>query len=147
MVNELTVLTSIHVLAAAFWVGGGFLLNVAMIRAARSGDPTNMLPVMKLSHFAARNLFVPLSLIVLATGIWMTTDYYDWDLLWINLGLAGILFVLASFFYLIPTVGKRIAGAEAGNPPPPGRNWIPIIARTNLTVVSTVVVLMVIKPV
>jgi hypothetical protein len=146
MVNELTVLLSIHVLAAAFWVGGGFVLNVAMFLAAQ-GDKANMLPAMRLTRFFGQTVLPVLALIVLVTGIWMTEDYYDWDLLWIQLGLAGVVIVTAiGMLYLGPRAGKAIAGMEAGRPPPPGRNWTPIVARLNFLLVSTVLVLMVIKP-
>jgi hypothetical protein len=35
---------------------------------------------------------------------------------------------------------------EQGVPPPPGRNWVPVVGRLNLLLVSAVVVVMVIKP-
>ena len=147
MVNELTVLKSIHVLAAAFWVGGGFVLNLAMFLAPRSGDKANVLPAMRLTRFFGLKVLTPLALIVLATGIWMTEDYYSWDLLWIQLGLAGVVVVTAiGLLYLGPRAAKGIAGMEAGQPPPPGRNWVPIVARLNLLLVSAVLVLMVIRP-
>jgi uncharacterized membrane protein len=147
MVTELTVLKSIHVLAAAFWVGGGFMLNVAMLLAARSGDPANMLPAMRLTRFFGQRVVTPLALIVLASGIWMTEDYYSWDQLWIQLGLAGVVIVTAiGILYLGPRAARAIDGMEAGKPPPPGRNWAPIVARLNLLIISTVLVLMVIRP-
>jgi hypothetical protein len=49
-------------------------------------------------------------------------------------------------FYLGPKAAKGIAGLESGAPPPPGRNWVPIVARLNLLILSAVVVLMVIRP-
>lgn len=147
MVNELTVLKSIHVLAAAFWVGGGFTLNVAMLLAARSGDPANVLPAMRLVSFFGKKVMMPLALIVLGSGIWMTEDYFGWDQLWIQLGLAGVFISTAiGIFYLGPRAGRAIAGLEAGKPPPPGRNWVPIVARLNFLIIATVLVLMVIRP-
>lgn len=147
MVNELTVLQSIHVLAAAFWVGGGFVLNLAMYLASRSGDRGNMLSAMRLSRFFGQKVVAALALIVLVTGVWMTEKYYAWDVLWISLGLAGVFIVTAiALFYLSPRAAKGIAGIEAGKAPPPGRNWVPIVARLNLLIVSAVLVLMVIKP-
>jgi hypothetical protein len=147
MANELTVLKSIHVLAAAFWVGGGFVLNLAMFLAARSGDRGNMLAAMRLARFFGQKVVTPLALIVLATGIWMTEDYFSWDQLWIQLGLAGVVIVTAiGMFYLGPRAAKGVEGIEAGQPPPPGRNWVPTVARLNLLIISTVLVLMVIRP-
>ena len=147
MVTELTVLKSIHVLAAAVWVGSGFAINVAMLLAARSGDPQNALAGMRLAKFFGKFVFPTVSLITLVTGIWMTEKFYDWDLLWINLGLAGLVLSTAiGIFYLGPKAAAGIAGMERGDPPPPGRNWVPIVARLNLLIVSAVLVLMVIRP-
>jgi uncharacterized membrane protein len=147
VVDEFTILKSIHVLAAAFWVGGGFLLNVAMYLAARSGDPGNMLSALRLARFFGTKILTALALVVLATGIWMTEKFYSWDELWISLGLAGVVIVTAiGLLYLGPRAAKAVAGLEAGQPPPPGRNWVPIVGRINFLIISTVLVLMVIKP-
>jgi hypothetical protein len=134
-------------LAAAFWVGGGFVLNIAMLLAARSGDKGNMLSAMRLTRFFGQMVLPLLALTVLITGVWMTEDYYSWDLLWIQLGLAGVVITTAvGMLYLGPRAAKGIAGMEAGRPPPPGRNWVPIVARLNFLIIATVLVLMVIKP-
>ena len=147
MLNTLTTLLSIHVLAAVFWVGGGFLLNVAMLLAARSGDPASRLAAMRLAHVVGPWLFLPLSLIVLGTGVWMTEKYYEWDQLWIVLGLIGTVTAISiALLYLSPRAGHAVAGMEQGVPPPPGRNWVPVVGRLNLLLVSAVVVVMVIKP-
>lgn len=147
MVNTLNVLVSIHVLAAVFWVGGGFLLNVAMLLAARSGDPASRLAAMRLAHFVGPRLFLPLALIVLGTGIWLTEKYYDWDLLWIVLGVVGLVTAISiALLYLSPRAARAVAAMEQSVPPPPGRNWVPIVGRLNLLLVSAVVVIMVIKP-
>lgn len=147
MVNGLTILKSIHVLSAAFWVGGGFLLNIAMLLAGRSGEPATMLQTFRFVHVVATRIFIPLALIVLGTGIWMTSEYYDWDILWINLGLGGVLLSLATIvFYLNPRLGRAIEGLEQQRPPPPGRNWVPIVGRLNLLLISSILVIMVIRP-
>lgn len=147
MVNELTVLKSIHVLAAAFWVGGGFALNLGMYLAASSGDRGNMLSALRLSHFFGQKVVAALALVVLVTGAWMTEKYYAWDVLWISLGMAGVFIATAiALFYLSPRAARGAAGIEAGKAPPPGRNWVPIVARLNLLIVSAVLVVMVIKP-
>ena len=147
MVTELTVLKSIHVLAAAVWIGSGFALNIAMLLAARSGNPQNMLAGMRLAQFFGKYVFPAISLITLASGIWLTEKYYDWSELWIGLGLAGLVVSTAiGIFYLGPKAAAGIDAMEHGAPPPPGRNWVPIVARLNLLIVSAVLVLMVIRP-
>jgi Predicted integral membrane protein (DUF2269) len=147
MVDEYTVLKSIHVLAAAFWVGGGFAVNVAMILGSRSGEPQNMLAALRFAYSLGHHVFPWLSLITLGAGIWLTESFYDWGELWIGLGLAGLVIAMAiGIFYLAPKAKAGIAGIESGQPPPPGRNWVPIVARLNLLIVSAVLVLMVIRP-
>jgi len=147
MVDEYTVLKSIHVLAAAFWVGGGFALNLAMFMAPRSGERANMLAAMRFTRFFGVSVLPVLAVIVVATGIWLTEQFYSWDQLWIGLGMLGAVLVTAiGVFYLGPRSARAIAGMEAGQPPPPGRNWAPIVARFNLVLISTVLVLMVIRP-
>jgi uncharacterized membrane protein len=147
MVDEFTILKSIHVLAAAFWVGGGFTLNLAMYLAARSGDPGNALSALRLGHFFGTKVVTVLALVVLASGIWMTEKFYSWDQLWISLGLTGVVVVTAiALLYLGPRAAKGVAGLEAGQPPPPGKNWVPTVARLNFLLVSAVLVVMVIRP-
>jgi uncharacterized membrane protein len=147
VVNTLNVLLSIHILAAVFWVGGGFLLNLAMLLAARSGDPASRLAAMRLAHFVGPRVFLPLAAIVLGSGAWMTEKYFDWEQLWIVLGLIGLVTAISvALLYLTPRAGRAIAAMEQGIPPPPGRNWVPIVGRLNLLLVSAVVVVMVIKP-
>ena len=147
MVDEYTVVKSIHVLAAALWVGGGFAVNIAMILGGRSGEPQSMLAAMRFAKFLGHYVFPLLSLITLAFGIWLTESFYEWDLLWIQLGMVGVIVPTAiGIFYLGPKAKAGIAGMESGTPPPPGRNWVPTVARLNLLIVSAVLVLMVIRP-
>jgi uncharacterized membrane protein len=147
MVDEYTVVKSIHVLAAALWVGTGFAVNVAMTLGARSGEPGTMLVAMRFAKFLGKYAFPVLSLITLVFGIWLTKSFYSWDALWIQLGMAGLAISTAiGIFYLGPKAAAGIAGMESGTPPPPGRNWVPIVARLNLLLVAAVLVLMVIRP-
>lgn len=145
MVNELTILTSIHILAAVFWVGGAFALNVAMALAGPQPDPGPKLAAFRLADFLGVKVFLPLALIVLASGIWLTEEYYAWDLLWIQLGLVGLITAISiGLFYLAPKAGQAArAIEESAGPPPPGtRNWVPIVGRLNLLLVTAIVVIM-----
>lgn len=149
MVNELTILTSVHVLAAAFWVGGAFVLNVALTLAARAPEPTPRLHTLRLADVLVPYAFLPIAVIVFGTGVWMTAEYYDFSELWINLGMIGAITVISlALFYIKPRAARAIAAIESGAaPPPPGtRNWVPIVGRFNLLLLSALVVIMVIKP-
>ncbi len=147
MVTTLTVLKSIHVLAAVFWVGGGFLMNVGMTLAARAQDPPRMLAMMKLADFVGLRVFIPLAAIVLGTGIWMTAKYFDFGDLWISLSMLGVVVVtLNILLYMAPKTHAAVNAIESGAPPPPKPSKVPIVGRFNLLVVSAIVVLMVIQP-
>src|ERR1041384_95501 len=127
MVDEYTVVKSIHVLAAALWVGTGFAVNIAMTLGARSGEPATMLVATRFAQFLGKYVFPWLSLVTLVFGIWLTESFYDWDLLWIQLGMAGLVISTAiGIFYLGPQSAAGIAGLESGAPPPPRRNSGPI---------------------
>jgi len=63
------------------------------------------------------------------------------------LGLIGTVTAISiALLYLSPRAGRAVAAMEQGVPPPPGRNWVPVVGRLNLLLVSAVVVIMVIKP-
>src|SRR4051794_1075361 len=103
MIDEYTIVKSVHVLAASLWVGTGFAVNIAMLLGARSGEPASMLAAMRFAKFLGKFIFPTLSLITLAFGIWLTTSFYSWDLLWIKIGLAGVVISTAvGIFYLGP---------------------------------------------
>jgi uncharacterized membrane protein len=148
MVDEFTILKSIHVLAAALWVGSGFALNVVMALAPRSGNPADMLGALRIAKVFGKYVFPPLSLITLVAGVWLTESFYEWDELWIQLGLIGLVIAIGvGIFYLGPKAAAGVEAIERKQAPPPGkRNWVPIVARLNLLLVMTIVVLMVIKP-
>lgn len=149
MVDELTILKSFHVLAAVFWVGGAFVLNVAMALAAHQAEPTARVMAFKLAGFLTYKIFVPLAAVVLASGIWLTAEYFDFGYLWVTLGLIGLITaVIVGVGYLAPRARDAVAAIESGaGPPPPGtRNWVPIVGRLNLLLLTAVVVIMVIKP-
>ena len=146
MVDTQSILTSFHVLAAVFWVGAGFALNVAMTLAMRAEDPGQRVATLRLVAFFGPWVFTPLALIVLVSGIWLTSKYYDFGDLWISVGFAGLIVAaLVALLYLAPQARAGLAAVAQGSPPRPNR-WVPIVARLNLLLLSAVVVIMVIKP-
>jgi hypothetical protein len=151
MADKLTILTSIHVLAAVLWVGGGATLNIAITMALRSRDPQYQLNVLASAEKIGQRLYIPLSLIVLGAGIWLTISYYDWELFWIQYGLGIVVFTsLLGSLYLGPTSGKvaGLIGEGASQDAVQARarplKWI---ARADLLILFSVIVVMVMKPV
>ncbi len=145
MVTTLTVLKSIHVLSAAFWVGGALALNVAVVLAGRAEGPAARIVTLRLVRVMGKWVFTPLAAIVLATGVWMTAEYYDFSELWISLGIAGwLVAVLVLLLYIVPHAGRMLDALESGEPPRPNR--VVLAARFNLVLLSAILVVMVIRP-
>jgi hypothetical protein len=145
VVDKLTILTSIHVLAAALWVGTAFSLNLQMAFAGRGTDPSARLAAMRFADFLGPRVFAPLTLITIGTGIWLAEDYYAWDL-WVILGLiGGVAAMTIGFGYLGPKGHRMLAAVESGNPPD-GPGAMPIAGMLNLLILIAVVAIMVIKP-
>lgn len=145
MVTTLTVLKSIHVLSAAFWVGGALTLNVAVVLAGRSEGPEPRIATLRLTRFMGLWVFTPVAVLVLGTGIWLAAEYYDLGDLWISLGIAGWLVAVAVLLaYIVPRAGSMLDALERGDAPAPNR--VPLAARFNLVLLSGIVVIMVIRP-
>ena len=79
----------LHVVLAVVWLGGGFILMLLGLRAARAGNRDDFLTVLRLVAFAGPRIFVPGSLAVLVLGlimVWLAG--WNWDA-WVVMGLAG----------------------------------------------------------
>ena len=93
-----------HVIVAVLWVGGGATLALMALMTLRMHDPIR---VAQFAHQAGKigeRLYTPASLLVLLFGIGlMTNDQspWDWDLLWVQIALAGwALTFLVGFFWI-----------------------------------------------
>ncbi|MGI9556716.1 MAG: DUF2269 family protein [Solirubrobacterales bacterium] len=146
MVTTLTVLKSIHVLAAALWIGGALLLNVAVTLAMRADGPEARITTLRLTRFSILWVFAPLAAIVFITGIWLTEEYYDPSDLWISLGMTGwLIAVIVMLAVIWPRAGRMLAALEGGDPPLSPKLAV-YSARFNLVLLSAVLVIMVIRP-
>lgn len=147
------VLKSVHVLAAALWVGGNFVLNLVANMAFVSRDPRNQSLALRTTAFIGQRIFTPLALIVVAMGIWLVLRYdtvYDFDVFWVSYGFgAFILTFLIGVGFLGPQSAKVAAQVDAGADQEavlatarPFR----IVALADLLLLWSVVVVMVVKP-
>ena len=67
------VLLFLHLSAIAFWLGGELLFNILVFRAERQGDAATVRRLFEETS-ALDPIFLPATVVVLATGILMTID-------------------------------------------------------------------------
>ena len=151
MVTTYSVLKTIHVLAAVYWVGGGAVQQIFGIRILRERDPRRVAKFLYDVEFVGQRTFLPASLILIATAFAMMAEgSLDWEL-WIILAIIGwVITVITGAGFLGPET-KRIGELierEGEESPEVQRRIRRLIAasRIDLVVLVLVVIDMVIKP-
>ena len=147
------VLKSAHVLLAALWVGSGFALNVAANLAFASRDPVRQSITLRTVETIGQRLLTPISLAAVTAGVWLVLRYdnvYDFGDFWVSYGLG--FFVLTSITgagFLGPQAGRTARrideGADQDAVLQTARPFR-LVAATDLLLLSSVVVVMVVKP-
>ena len=142
----------VHVGVAVFWVGGGLLLTILGMRAARSTDPDEVASIVRQAIFAGERLFAPASGIVLLMGIAMmiNTDW-GWGKFWIVAGLVGFAATFVTGIGVLSPLARKIDVLlrEKGPAAPETQAAIQrilLVARIDTTVLLLVVADMVTKP-
>jgi uncharacterized membrane protein len=147
-----TFFKSVHVLAAAIWVGGGVMIQALAFRITRTGDPARQATFAKDTEVVTMRLFIPTTWILLLAGIGMMINL---DLSW---GQNWIVFALIAFAlsfaigagFLGPESGRIAAVIERDGPESPEAQErirrILLISRCELVVLMAVIVNMVVKP-
>jgi uncharacterized membrane protein len=144
-------LKTVHVLAAVVWVGGATATQVFAIRANRSDDPNKLAGFSRDAEWIGMRVFLPMSLLLVATGFGMIGDA-DLDFeTWIVIGLAvWLASVVTGAAFLGPESGRIAAVVEREGPTSPEAmrriRRIFVISRIELLLLMIVVVDMVVKP-
>jgi uncharacterized membrane protein len=112
------VLLFLHIAAAIVWLGGAMVIQYFAFRAERADDALEMHRVASDAEWLAMRLFVPASFAVLVFGILLVLDGpWDFDQLWIVLGLVGSAFsFLLGTLFLSPESGRIAKLIEAHGP-------------------------------
>lgn len=147
------VLKSVHVLAAALWVGGNFTLNVAINLAFRARDPQRQSVILHTAEVIGQRIFTPLGLTVVAVGVWMVLRYdnvYDFGDFWVSYGLGFFVltFILGAGF-LGPRSKKVADLIDSGKGEDEVRQVsvpLRLVAAIDAVLLWSVVVIMVVKP-
>ena len=147
-----TFFKSVHVVAAAVWVGGAFFIQALAFRITRSGDAKRQADFAKDSEVVGMRVFIPSTWLVLLAGIGMMINLdWSWGQNWIVFGLIAfaLSFVVGAGF-LGPEGGRIAAVIEREGPASPEAQArirrILTISRCELVVLITVIVNMVVKP-
>ncbi|MDZ4089290.1 MAG: DUF2269 family protein [Tabrizicola sp.] len=144
-----TTLKFAHVLAAVLWVGGGFTTIVAgVVLAGRSSAQTQLAVVQAVTLLAPR-LFIPASILTLATGVTLLfVAGWGWQPFTV-LGLAGVIFT-AGFGAIIlgPSCERALKLANTHGPEAaiPSVRRVQRLAMMDYAVQFAIVFLMVVKP-
>ena len=144
-----TTLKFAHVLAAVLWVGGGFTTLLASILLKGRSPAEAQLAIVRATTLLAPRLFIPASILTLATGVTLLfIAGWGWQPFTV-LGLAGVVFT-AGFGALVlgPSCERALKladthGAEAAIP---SLRRVQRLALMDYAVQFAIVFLMVVKP-
>src|ERR687887_2339157 len=102
-----TFFKSVHVVAAAVWVGGAVMLQALAFRILRTGDARRQAEFAKDSEVVGMRVFIPATWILLlaAIGLMVNLDL-SWGQNWIVFGLIA--------FALSFAIGAGFIGPESG---------------------------------
>jgi len=147
-----TFFKSVHVVAAAVWVGGAAMLQALAFRILRTGDGRRQADFAKDSEVVGMRVFIPATWILLLAGIAMMINLdWSWGQNWIVFGLIAfaLSFAIGAGF-LGPEGGRIAAVIERDGPESPEASArihrILLISRCELVVLLAVIVNMVVKP-
>ena len=97
----------IHVLMAIVWVGGALNLQIIGTRLQLANEPVQMAKFARQVEWIGTRVQAPASTLILIAGVIMTLDRWDFEQLWIIIGMAGFLYSFVNgAFFLGPMSGK-----------------------------------------
>jgi uncharacterized membrane protein len=140
----------VHISAAIVWIGGAFAVQVFAVLTKRAADPAQAAAFGRNVAFFAKNVFLPSSLVVCATGVALTENgNWPWSEPFVVFGLIAWAAVsLTAFAYLGPTMARLGARMAVEGPSPAlgaEVNRLALLARVLVLVLFVVVFMMVTK--
>jgi uncharacterized membrane protein len=143
-------LVAIHILCAVIWIGGAFVTQLYVLRA-RTHGPASLAVFAKDTEIVGQRTFLPASLILLLTGIWLVSrDVFTLDE-WVVYGLVVIgVSIVTGAGFLGPEsgrVGELLEERGADDAEVQRRmNRLFVVSRFELLLLISVVIVMVTKP-
>jgi uncharacterized membrane protein len=144
-----TILKFAHVLAAVLWVGGGFTTIIASIVLSGRSPAEAQLAIVRAAALLGPRLFIPASILTLATGVALLfVAGWGWQPFTV-LGLAGVIFT-AGFGAIVlgPSCERALKLADTHGPEAaiPSLRRVQRLAMMDYTIQFAIVFLMVVKP-
>jgi uncharacterized membrane protein len=145
------VLVFVHVVSAVVWVGGAFFAQLLAIQVTRAGSPDELPTLGRRFEQLGTLVFVPAALLILASGLAMTTQRWSLGQPWIVAAiLLWVLSAVAGSAYVAPRM--RQAGTifeSEGADSPAARQLVDrvfLVSRLELGSFAVILGLMVFKP-
>jgi uncharacterized membrane protein len=140
----------LHISTAIVWIGGAFSIQVFAFLNKRAADPVVSAAFGRNVGFLASRVFLPSSLVVLATGIAMVENVsWSWSEPFIIVGLiAWATVVIVAFGYVgrqMAAIGPRMAKEGPSPALAAEMTRLVLIARVLVLVLFVVVFMMVTK--
>jgi uncharacterized membrane protein len=141
----------VHVLMAIVWVGGNIHLQIIGTRLQAAGDPLQMAQFARQTEWVGTRILTPASVLIVITGVILVLDQWDFEQLWIIIGMAGFLYSFVNgAFFLGPLSGKTGKMMEERSPEDPEIQGnlarLFTLARIELVILIVVVWAMTMKP-
>ena len=145
-------LKTLHVLAAAIWVGTAVQQQIAAARARATNDQQRMVEFIDDAEFYGKRLFAPVSMVTAVLGLLMVfVGWPNFNDLWVLIGIGlWIVTVAVGAGFLTPESGRiRALVLEKGLQDETVQariNRITMVTRVDALILVAVVADMVIKP-
>ncbi|HZK52273.1 MAG TPA: DUF2269 family protein [Actinomycetota bacterium] len=98
----------VHVLMAIVWVGGNIHLQIIGARLVAINDALQIGNFSKQAEWIGTRVLTPAAIVIVVAGVFMTLDRWDFEQLWIIIGLAGFLYsAINGAVFLGPLSGKN----------------------------------------
>jgi uncharacterized membrane protein len=146
------ILLFVHILAAAAWVGGGFMLHLIAERAVKSDDPVRINHLLQDAEIIGKRYFGPATGVTFLAGLWLVFEG-DWgfDQVFVLGGIAGVVLSSVLGFGMIQPTAVKVGQALSASPTMTdeiraGLNRIQTVSRIDSLLLIVVVFLMTNKP-
>jgi uncharacterized membrane protein len=97
----------VHVLMAIVWVGGNIHLQIIGARLMAAQDALQVGNFSKQAEWIGTRVLTPAAILIVIAGVIMVLDRWDFEQLWIIIGIAGFLYSFINGAALLgPLSGK-----------------------------------------